>query len=1475
MISHSINEFCESEFWDINLTWNTTNPDFTDCFQKTVLIWIPSAFLWLFSFINVYCIYKSKYHAIRLNLFNGIKFLLQTFLVSVNLCELFLILKNTKRVHRSPNETFVPILRFLTYMYALVLTYFNKTRGIRSSGVLFIFWLISTICGGVQFRSEIRRFKNHNPNFFTISYITQYIEIVLLLLLNCWADIRKDACISSPFRQGNPEEESSFLSRIFYTWFDIIAYKARKTALSFHHLWAIGEERSAGYISLKFDYFWKQAIHKSKKNKKRRTSVVPSLCKCFGLNFFFASLLKLLQDCLTFVSPQLLSALIIFAQTKNEHNHMWKGFFYSTLLLLCAILQTLLLTQYYHQIFIVGLGIRTALITAIYRKALRISNFSCKHITIGEIVNLMTVDAERFTDIMTHLNLIWSAPFQIILALYFLWDLLGVSVFAGLIILIFLVPFNVYIANRLKVLQMRQMTLKDERVKLMNEIFMGMKILKLYGWELSFENQIQLIRNREMNVLKKAVFFNAVTSFLWSCAPFAVALITFGTFLSIDNRNVLDAKTAFVSLSLFNILKFPLGMLPVMIFSVVQAKPRHNGSPLVIENGTFRWDNKKKTLENINVNIEKGTLTALVGMIGSGKSSLINAFLGEMDLVSGKVNTFGTIAYCPQQAWIQNATVRANILFGKPFIPSFYDQVIEACALTFDIESLPSHDLTEIGEKGVNLSGGQRQRINLARAVYAKADIYFLDDPLSAVDTNVGKHIFDKVIGPQGLLKNTTRLFVTHGTTYLKQCDNIIVLKRGRISEDGTYDQLLLKKGSFAEFIKHHVTIKAKIDPSTDKFSDVKQFLSKSFIINSMHNRFSMDSICTRRTESVSTFGEYDDFLDTYGEVLHPMREIRGYPLAMDKKKSVSVPFIDYYEKQRSECDNIKWCICKHYLKSIGIPLCLLTVAMNIIYQGFSLGSNFLLAKWATDDSKDRKFKYLYIFAGLGLGQAVGSVMSELSPLLGCWHATRLLHEQMLYTVMRSPISFFDVTPIGRLISRFSKDIDVSDTVLPPEITDSIYDFFAVLSTLLVISISTPFFVVVIIPIVIFYYLLQRFYVCVSRQLKRLESLSRSPIYSHFGETLAGKHVIRAFGMQNVFIKESERRIDVNQMSYYPSIIANRWLAVRLEVVGNFIIFFAAIFAVVHSDTMNAGEVGLSVSYALQVTHIFMWLVRNTSDVETNIVAVERIKDYTEQQPEELNTNFDATLPKSWPIYGKIEFKNYSLRYRSDLNLILHNLNFVINSGEKIGICGRTGAGKSSLTLALFRIFEADSGYIYIDDIDISKIGLQKLRSSISIIPQDPVIFSGSLRLNLDPFHMYSDDEIWRALELSYLRTFVESLTNTLDFEVTEEGENFSVGQKQLICLARTLLKRSKILILDEATAAVDLDTDDLIQETIRTEFADSTVLTIAHRLNTIIESDRVLVLDKGSVVEFDSPKILLKKHRSVFYNLAKDEGLV
>ncbi|XP_052092541.1 multidrug resistance-associated protein 1-like [Mytilus californianus] len=723
----------------------------------------------------------------------------------------------------------------------------------------------------------------------------------------------------------------------------------------------------------------------------------------------------------------------------------------------------------------------------------------------------------------------------------------------------------------------------------------------------------------------------------------------------------------------------------------------------------------------INTKFEERKLIAVVGIVGSGKSSLISSILGEMEKTKGKVQVAGSIAYVTQEAWIQNMTIKENILYGKQYDEKMYSRIIDSCCLKPDLKSLPADDLTEIGERGINLSGGQKQRVNVARAVYADADIYLFDDPLSAVDAHVGRDLFHNVIGPNGLLKNKTRILVTHGVHWLPHVDRIVVMDNGQISEEGTFDELVAHNGPFAQFLKQHL--------ATEELSD--------------------------------------------------------------------------------------------------------------------------------DDDEQRLTLFLYgmfLFAGFA-------------------NASSSLHQKMLRCIMHCPMSFFDTTPVGRIINRFSSDIDVIDERFRRYSNFFIGMLTTLLSIVIVIVIQTPLALIAVVPVSVLFILLIRFYLPTARQLKRIEAVTRSPIFNFFSETINGASVIRAYKSQNRFVYKLYKRLDINSGFYFAANTAMGWVGVRIQSFGNLVVFAAALFAVL-SENLSGADVGLSLSYAMQIMMTMNAVMQILSFLQMDLISIERVDEFTHLDPE-ADWIKPERPPEHWPDIGCIQFVDYSTRYRAGLDLVLKGIFFDIKGGEKIGIVGRTGAGKSSLTLSIFRLIEKSSGNIIIDGMKIDGIGLHDLRSQISILPQDPVIFSESLRENLDPKNEFSDEQIWKALACAHLKDYIANQNQCLETELGEGGGNLSVGQRQLLCLARTLLHKRKILILDEATAAVDMETDALIQQTIRTQFADCTVLSIAHRINTIMDYDRILVMDQGCIAQFDTPSSLLTDKHGVFFSLAKEAELV
>ncbi|XP_016785007.1 multidrug resistance-associated protein 1 isoform X15 [Pan troglodytes] len=1460
--------FCSADgsdpLWDWNVTWNTSNPDFTKCFQNTVLVWVPCFYLW--ACFPFYFLYLSRHDRgyIQMTPLNKTKTALGFLLWIVCWADLFYSFwERSRGIFLAPVFLVSPTLLGITMLLATFLIQLERRKGVQSSGIMLTFWLVALVCALAILRSKIMTALKEDAQVDLFRDITFYVYFSLLLIqlvLSCFSD--RSPLFSETIHDPNPcpESSASFLSRITFWWITGLIVRGYRQPLEGSDLWSLNKEDTSEQVVPVLVKNWKKECAKTRKQpvkvvysskdpaqpkesskvdaneevealivkspqKEWNPSLFKVLYKTFGPYFLMSFFFKAIHDLMMFSGPQILKLLIKFVNDTKAPD--WQGYFYTVLLFVTACLQTLVLHQYFHICFVSGMRIKTAVIGAVYRKALVITNSARKSSTVGEIVNLMSVDAQRFMDLATYINMIWSAPLQVILALYLLWLNLGPSVLAGVAVMVLMVPINAVMAMKTKTYQVAHMKSKDNRIKLMNEILSGIKVLKLYAWELAFKDKVLAIRQEELKVLKKSAYLSAVGTFTWVCTPFLVALCTFAVYVTIDENNILDAQTAFVSLALFNILRFPLNILPMVISSIVQAsvslkrlriflsheelepdsierRPVKDGggtNSITVRNATFTWARSDPpTLNGITFSIPEGALVAVVGQVGCGKSSLLSALLAEMDKVEGHVAIKGSVAYVPQQAWIQNDSLRENILFGCQLEEPYYRSVIQACALLPDLEILPSGDRTEIGEKGVNLSGGQKQRVSLARAVYSNADIYLFDDPLSAVDAHVGKHIFENVIGPKGMLKNKTRILVTHGMSYLPQVDVIIVMSGGKISEMGSYQELLARDGAFAEFLRTY----ASTEQEQDAENGVTGVSGPGKEAKQMENGMLVtDSAGKQLQRQLSSSSSYS------GDISRHHNSTAELQKAEAKKEETW----KLMEADKAQTGQVKLSVYWDYMKAIGLFISFLSIFLFMCNHVSALASNYWLSLWTDDPivngTQEHTKVRLSVYGALGISQGIAVFGYSMAVSIGGILASRCLHVDLLHSILRSPMSFFERTPSGNLVNRFSKELDTVDSMIPEVIKMFMGSLFNVIGACIVILLATPIAAIIIPPLGLIYFFVQRFYVASSRQLKRLESVSRSPVYSHFNETLLGVSVIRAFEEQERFIHQSDLKVDENQKAYYPSIVANRWLAVRLECVGNCIVLFAALFAVISRHSLSAGLVGLSVSYSLQVTTYLNWLVRMSSEMETNIVAVERLKEYSETEKEAPWQIQETAPPSSWPQVGRVEFRNYCLRYREDLDFVLRHINVTINGGEKVGIVGRTGAGKSSLTLGLFRINESAEGEIIIDGINIAKIGLHDLRFKITIIPQDPVLFSGSLRMNLDPFSQYSDEEVWTSLELAHLKDFVSALPDKLDHECAEGGENL-----------------------------------------------------------------RVIVLDKGEIQEYGAPSDLLQQ-RGLFYSMAKDAGLV
>lgn len=1259
-------------------------------------------------------------------------------------------------------------------------------------------------------------------------------------------------------------------------------------ALTEDDLYELRPDDAPELVRLKIEAAWRQ----EEERPGQAPSLRRALARAFGRTFIVAGLFKIVYDSLQILGPFLLQRFLKFV-VRCEHGgdcDIREGLLYAALMCVSALVQTALLHQYFHRCFRTGMRLNAAAISLVYGKALRIagpgqaakanagtneesrSARSTSQRTTGEVVNLMAVDAQRLQDTMTYLHTLWSGPYQITITLIFLAFVVGWATLAGLAVMLLQIPLMAVISRRVKLLQRRLMTAKDERVKVTNEVFGAVRLLKMYGWEASFQNRLDTVRNLELRHLTKYQIFNILTNTVWAIAPIAtsVATLTLYTFI----YGSLDPSTAFTAMSLFNVLRFPLFVFPNMVSSSLEALvaleriQAFMGSPEIpgrtapqqaiewtgqgekppvvkITEAKLDWPDGTPLLSNISFTVPapepkqtRAHLTVVLGAVGAGKTGLLQALIGDLSPTSGAVMTSGTIAYTAQSAWIRNATVKDNILFNSPFDEERYDAVVEACALLPDLAILPSGDMTEVGEKGVTLSGGQKQRICLARAVYASSKLLLLDDPLSAVDAEVAKKLMRMLRSP--LVAASSIVLCTHHLQAVKSADQVILIERV-ISSTNVAEGRVAFCGSAADFQKKHVE---QADAS----------LERTITPNDGEN----------------------------GQ--------NGTP-EQDGKEASQAGKGRLMETEVERAGSVTWQVYKTYLNAAGgIKLGLAVLLGFACGQALMTSADSWISFWSDHSKQTPGRTYVTSemgilgYLGFTLAAVVGVATTSAIFRLTALKAARSFHEQLIDKLLRLPTVFYDTTPLGRVLNRCSKDIYAVDEQLQQTMYGYMSTLTRVCATFVVITFATPWFLVLVLPILWMYRWTQNYYIPSSRQLKRIESNLRSPIFAHFSETLDGVSSVRAYGQQAQFIEENLQRMRRNLRAYYLNTASNRWLAVRLETLGTTIVTSASLLAVLNKGVLSAGVAGLSISYALSVTQALNWVVRMTSDRETNIVSVERLSEYIQRDAEPPRSYPQDPSPRSWPTEGGVKFENVTLRYRPELPLVLNGFSLEVRPREKLGICGRTGAGKSSVLNVLLRIVEPEGGRTLIDGIDILTVGLHRLRHSITIIPQDPVLFSGSLRFNLDPLEEASGVvQLWQALQRAHLAAHCMTLASPadtaivsreaacLEATVAERGGNFSQGQRQQLCLARALLRDSnRILLLDEATSSVDAETDASIQETIRKEFASHTVLCIAHRISTIMDSDRVCVLDKGELAELGTPSELMQTKDSRFQELAR-----
>ncbi|KAL7754223.1 hypothetical protein RI367_000204 [Sorochytrium milnesiophthora] len=1266
----------------------------------------------------------------------------------------------------------------------------------------------------------------------------------------------------------------------------------------------LGAKYSADEVARAFDAHWNQEVKRvqeaQRRGKQAKPRVTRVLLRSFGRQWYFSAVCKLLGDAATMMAPLAIHNLLQFIDdyvSADDPPHLKHGLLLVTLLFVLQAVGALATHTFWFHAQMAGLKARTALTSAAYAKALRLSNGARQEWNTGKIMNVVATDLARIENAAIYLHMLWTSPVQVLIGIVLLVRLVGVAALGGLGVFLLLLPFQTggmsFVARKRRDAQL----VSDQRVKLINELLQGIKIVKILTWEVPLFNKIGVLRLEELALSRKVASLKAVIIGMAHAAPALGSCAVFVIYAALGNK--LDASTVFSSLALFNLIRLPMWQLPQSLAFVMDAKvaivrlsgllvaeelttlPTIVNDPeyaIQLEGASFTWDADQPPathpddaaeeaeetdpllapeahLCDITLKIPHGKLVAVVGRVGSCKTSLLNGIIGEMKRTAGSVKLSGTVAYCSQSAWIQNATLLDNILFGRPMNRSRYDVVIRNACLERDLQQLPDGELTEIGEKGINVSGGQKARINLARALYSDPDIYLLDDVLAAVDAHVGARLFNDCI--KGHLQGKTRILVTHALSYVSQCDYVIVMDNGRIKEMGTFDECMAQDGHFADLIRSYGG--AGGDESDDSSSGNSIF-DDSAVVDDDHR--DVPSILVSSGQGTTLLGsprgvDHVNVLSATGDAPGARK------LMTTEERALGAVRLRVYARYVKYCGG--W-------GPVGFVLFLV-----VFTQGVRIGNDLWLVWWTSKTfphltKKDYMMGYLYF----SIAQSLLLVLSGVLFAFVGTHGARTMHEAALARLLRAPMSFFDQTPLGRILSRFSKDCDIVSNTLYDAYRTFSRNFIVALSSLVFVCAITPALIAPLVVLSIVYYMIQRFYRASSRELKRLESLSRSPLYAQFGETLSGIPTIRAYREEARFIEINRSLIDINNRPYFGQVTAPRWLGVRLELCSTLLVTTVGLLGILGDGTVSPALIGAALSTALQVTHTLNICVREGAEAESQMNAVERLDYYAQDIPSEAPAELpDVQPPAEWPQRGEVTLRHLTMSYRTQDNLppVLKDINVRIPSGARVGIVGRTGAGKSSIVTALLRLVEATEGKILIDDIDISKIGLRDLRSRIAIIPQDPVLFSGTIRNNLDRFNEYEDAQLWDRLQRAGLYDTVASSDDKLDMVVAENGENLSLGERCCLCLARAMMGNRKILIMDEATASVDLATEERIQHSLRRDFAGVTILTIAHRLNTVIDYDYILSLDAGQVVEFDHPHVLVNRPGSLFASLVDETG--
>ncbi|XP_015900330.3 ABC transporter C family member 3-like isoform X2 [Ziziphus jujuba] len=1175
----------------------------------------------------------------------------------------------------------------------------------------------------------------------------------------------------------------------------------------------------------------------------------------------FTAFLTLVYSLASYVGPYLIDTFVQYLNGRREFQN--EGYILVSLFFIAKLVECLSKRQWYLRMPLIGLRMRAVLVAMIYNKGLTLS-CQLKHgQSSGQIINFMAIDAERVGNFSRYLHDPWMVLVQVALALMILYRNLGLAAIAGFIATVVIMLLNFPLGNLQEKLQGKLMESKDRRMKSTSEILRNMRILKLQAWEMKFLSKIIELRKVETGWLKKFLYTKAITTFVFWGAPTFVSVVTFATCMLLGIP--LESGKILSALATFKILQEPIYNLPDVISMIAQTKvsldriasflclddlqsdcieklPKGSSDTAIkIVDGAFSWDisSPTPTLRDINIQVSHGMRVAICGSVGSGKSSLLSCILGEIPKISGTIILCGTKAYVAQSPWIQSGKIEENILFGKEMDRDRYERVLEACSLKKDLEILSFGDQTVIGERGINLSGGQKQRIQIARALYHDADIYLFDDPFSAVDTHTGSHLFKECL--LGLLSSKTVFYVTHQVEFLPFAHLILVMKDGRITQAGKYDDILNSGTEFKELVGAYKKALSTIN-------NVRALTVESISISEDESLASKDEVVENEEENMQK-GK----TDTVGP--------KGQLVQEEEREKGRVGISVY------------WKYITTAYGGVFVPFILLA---QILFEILQIGSNYWMA-WATPVSKDTKAAVggstlLFVYVALAIASSFCVLVRASLLATTSYKTATLLFNKMHICLFRAPMSFFDATPSGRILNRASTDQSVVDLNITSRMGSFAFCFIQLLGVIAVMCHVAWQVFVIFIPVVAISIWYEQYYIPSARELARLRGVSKAPGIQHFAETISGSTTIRSFDQVTRFQDTNMKLSDgYSQTKFYVQ-GAMQWLGFRLDMLALITFAFSLVFLIsIPEGSIDPGIAGLAVTYGLNLNNLQALVIWNLCYMENIMISAERILQYASLQSEPPLLIEPSQPDQSWPFHGEVEILDLQVRYAPHLPLILRGLSCTFPGGKKTGIVGRTGSGKSTLIQTLFRIVEPAAGQIMIDGINISLMGLHDLRSRLSIIPQDPTMFEGTIRSNLDPLEEYTDEQIWAALDKCQLGDEVRKKEGKLDSTVTENGENWSMGQRQLVCLGRVLLKKSKVLVLDEATASVDTATDNLIQQTLRQHFSSCTVITIAHRITSVLDSDMVLLLSHGLIEEYGSPARLLDNKASSFAQLVAE----